>query len=300
MATSPPLRMIAASILLATVASSYGESSNGQMHMVTVPSTTPVPATTSQTEPLAFDEPTVDKFFSTVQSQLHCGYPMFGIPSLAPLKLSYTLKTSFDLLQLKKINIVASNFTVHGLNNFTWNAAKARFTRTSASVIFTFPNVTAFAQTTLNGANGTSYVEMRNITVLLNAQYEEKDDLLYITELGGSIALEDAKVRIASLFPKSVKLTKIWNRAIGKSMPILVELFNGGKLKIEYLNRLLSGAKFYAMNTINNGLSTYSLNFDRLAEAMVKFSNGTSDSLQCDPAAVLADGFAGWLRTGSH
>lgn len=44
----------------------------------------------------------MERFFTAVKSQLRCGYPMFGIPSLVPLKLSYTLKTSFDLLSLKK------------------------------------------------------------------------------------------------------------------------------------------------------------------------------------------------------
>ncbi|EAL41273.4 AGAP000160-PA, partial [Anopheles gambiae str. PEST] len=238
--------------------------------------------------------PTVERFFTAVKSQLRCGYPMFGIPSLVPLKLSYTLKTSFDLLSLKKINVVASNFTVYGLNDFTWDPSRTRFTRTSATVPLSFPNVTAFAHTSLNGANGTSYVQLRNVTVRLDAQYEEKDDLLYVTELGGSILLEDAKVKIASLFPKSAKLSKIWNKAIGKSLPILVELFNGGKLKIEYLSRLLSGAKFYAMNTINNALNTHGLSFDRLVESMAKFADGSPDSLQCDGTA--SDTLVGWLR----
>uniref|UniRef100_A0A182PI06 Uncharacterized protein n=1 Tax=Anopheles epiroticus TaxID=199890 RepID=A0A182PI06_9DIPT len=252
------------------------------------------PATPSLTDPLPFD---VERFFTAVKSQLRCGYPMFGVPSLVPLKLSYTLKTSFDLLSLKKISVVASNFTVHGLNNFTWDASRTRFSRTSATVPLSFPNVTAFAHTSLNGANGTSFVELRNVTVRLDAQYEEKDDLLYVTELGGSILLEDAKVKIASLFPKSAKLSKIWNKAIGKSLPILVELFNGGKLKIEYLSRLLSGAKFYAMNTINNALNSHSLNFDRLVESMVKFADGSPDSLQCDGTAAMAgDELVGWLR----
>uniref|UniRef100_A0A182QPM8 Uncharacterized protein n=1 Tax=Anopheles farauti TaxID=69004 RepID=A0A182QPM8_9DIPT len=256
------------------------------------------PATPSPTEPLAFDEATVERFFTAVKSQLRCGYPMFGIPSLVPLKLSYTLKTSFDLLSLKKINIVASNFTVHGLNDFGWDPARTRFTRTSATVPLSFPNVTAFALTSLNGANGTSFVELRNVSIRLDAQYEEKDDLLYVTDLSGAILVEDAKVKIASLFPKSAKLSKIWNKAIGKSLPILVELFNGGKLKIEYLSRLLSGAKFYAMNTINNALNSHSLSFDRLVESMVKFADGTADSLQCDEAAAAAgaDQIVGWLR----
>nr|XP_040237944.2 uncharacterized protein LOC120958901 [Anopheles coluzzii] len=252
------------------------------------------PAAPSLTDPLPFDEPTVERFFTAVKSQLRCGYPMFGIPSLVPLKLSYTLKTSFDLLSLKKINVVASNFTVYGLNDFTWDPSRTRFTRTSATVPLSFPNVTAFAHTSLNGANGTSYVQLRNVTVRLDAQYEEKDDLLYVTELGGSILLEDAKVKIASLFPKSAKLSKIWNKAIGKSLPILVELFNGGKLKIEYLSRLLSGAKFYAMNTINNALNTHGLSFDRLVESMAKFADGSPDSLQCDGTA--SDTLVGWLR----
>uniref|UniRef100_A0A182X968 Uncharacterized protein n=1 Tax=Anopheles quadriannulatus TaxID=34691 RepID=A0A182X968_ANOQN len=188
----------------------------------------------------------------------------------------------------------ASNFTVYGLNDFTWDPSRTRFTRTSATVPLSFPNVTAFAHTSLNGANGTSYVQLRNVTVRLDAQYEEKDDLLYVTELGGSILLEDAKVKIASLFPKSAKLSKIWNKAIGKSLPILVELFNGGKLKIEYLSRLLSGAKFYAMNTINNALNTHGLSFDRLVESMAKFADGSPDSLQCDGTA--SDTLVGWLR----
>lgn len=214
--------------------------------------------------------------------------------------------------------MVASNFTVYGLNDFTWDPSRTRFTRTSATVPLSFPNVTAFAHTSLNGANGTSYVQLRNVTVRLDAQYEEKDDLLYVTELGGSILLEDAKVislnflspthkhthlsslsspcqvKIASLFPKSAKLSKIWNKAIGKSLPILVELFNGGKLKIEYLSRLLSGAKFYAMNTINNALNTHGLSFDRLVESMAKFADGSPDSLQCDGTA--SDTLVGWLR----
>ncbi|ETN65395.1 hypothetical protein AND_002838 [Anopheles darlingi] len=254
--------------------------------VVTVPPSTTTTGANPTDEPLAFDVPSVDKFFAVVQRQLRCGYPMFGIPSLVPLRLSYTFKTSFDLLQLKKINIIASNFTIHGLNEFSWEPARSRFTRTMATVPITFPNITAFANTSLNGANGTSFVQLRNVTVRLNATYEEADDLLYVTDLTGSIIVGDAKVKIASLFPKSAKLSKIWNKAIGKSLPILVELFNGGKLKIEYLSRLLSGAKFYAMNTVNNALSTYSLNFDRLVEALSKFADVTPDSLQCISADV--------------
>uniref|UniRef100_A0A182SY74 Lipid-binding serum glycoprotein N-terminal domain-containing protein n=1 Tax=Anopheles maculatus TaxID=74869 RepID=A0A182SY74_9DIPT len=278
-------------LVVGKVAAEADSGSQGQT--VTVP-----PANPSSTDPLPFDEPTVERFFTAVKSQLRCGYPMFGVPSLVPLKLSYTLKTSFDLLSLKKISVMASNITVHGLNEFSWDPSRTRFTRTSATVPLSFPNVTAFAHTSLNGANGTSFVELRNVSVRLDAQYEEKDDLLYVTELSGSILLEDAKVKIASLFPKSAKLSKIWNKAIGKSLPILVELFNGGKLKIEYLSRLLSGAKFYAMNTINNALNSHNLNFDRLVESMVKFADGTSDSLQCDEtAAMTGDEIVGWLRT---
>uniref|UniRef100_A0A182R7L1 Lipid-binding serum glycoprotein N-terminal domain-containing protein n=1 Tax=Anopheles funestus TaxID=62324 RepID=A0A182R7L1_ANOFN len=289
-ATVSAILLVLLMVVVDRVAAEADPETQGQT--VSVPPSTPSP-----TEPLPFDEPTVERFFTAVKSQLRCGYPMFGVPSLVPLKISYTLKTSFDLLSLKKISVIASNISVHGLNEFSWDPSRTRFTRTSATVPLSFPNVTAFAQTSINGVNGTSFLELRNITVRLDAQYEEKDDLLYVTDLGGSILLEDAKVKIASLFPKSAKLSKIWNKAIGKSLPILVELFNGGKLKIEYLSRLLSGAKFYAMNTINNALNSHSLNFDRLIESMVKFADGTSDSLQCDGTAPMAgDELIGWLR----
>ncbi|XP_035913514.1 uncharacterized protein LOC118512725 isoform X2 [Anopheles stephensi] len=287
-----PVMSILSMVLLLVVGQVATEADSGSQEQttVTVPPTSPNP-----TEPLPFDETTVERFFTAVKSQLQCGYPMFGVPSLVPLKLSYTLKTSFDLLSLKKISVVASNITVHGLNEFSWDPSRTRFTRTAATVPLSFPNVTAFAHTSLNGANGTSFVELRNVSVRLDAQYEEKDDLLYVTELSGSILLEDAK--IASLFPKSAKLSKIWNKAIGKSLPILVELFNGGKLKIEYLSRLLSGAKFYAMNTINNALNTHNLNFDRLVESMLKFADGTSDSLQCEESAAMnGNELVGWQR----
>ncbi|XP_053665164.1 uncharacterized protein LOC128714310 [Anopheles marshallii] len=289
----PSVGSVSAILLLLVVGQVATEADpETQGQTVSVPPTMPSP-----TEPLPFDETTVERFFTAVKGQLRCGYPMFGVPSLVPLKLSYTLKTSFDLLSLKKISVVASNFTVHGLNEFSWDPSRTRFTRTSATVPLSFPNVTAFAHTSLNGANGTSFLELRNITVRLDAQYEEKDDLLYVTELSGSVLLEDAKVKIASLFPKSAKLSKIWNKAIGKSLPILVELFNAGKLKIEYLSRLLSGAKFYAMNTINNALNSHSLNFDRLVASMVKFADGTPDSLQCDGTAPMTgDEMIGWLR----
>uniref|UniRef100_A0A182MZL4 Lipid-binding serum glycoprotein N-terminal domain-containing protein n=1 Tax=Anopheles dirus TaxID=7168 RepID=A0A182MZL4_9DIPT len=289
----PAMALVGIVMILAAASCVQAEADpEPQVQTVSVPPTTPSP-----TEPIAFDEATVERFFTAVKSQLRCGYPMFGVPSLVPLKLSYTLKTSFDLLSLKKINIVASNFTVHGLNDFGWDPSRTRFTRTAATIPLTFPNVTAFAHTSLNGANGTSYVELRNVTIRLDAQYEEKDDLLYVTDLSGAILVEDAKVKIASLFPKSAKLSKIWNKAIGKSLPILVELFNGGKLKIEYLSRLLSGAKFYAMNTINNALNSHSLSFDRLVESMGKFADGTPDSLQCDGTAGPADDqLVGWLR----
>uniref|UniRef100_A0A182FMK6 Uncharacterized protein n=2 Tax=Anopheles albimanus TaxID=7167 RepID=A0A182FMK6_ANOAL len=252
--------------------------------VVTVPPSTSTIVPNPTDEPLEIDVPSVDKFFTAAKHQLQCGYPMFGIPPLVPLRLSYTFKTSFDLLQLKKINIVASNFTIHGLNEFSWDPVGARFSRNMASVSLTFPNVTTFANTSLNGANGTSFVQLRNVTVRLNVTYEEANDLLYATDLNGSIIVGDAKVKIAALFPKSGKLSKIWNKAIGKSLPILVELFNGGKLKIEYLSRLLSGAKFYAMNMVNNALSTYDLNFDRLVEALAKFADASPDSLQCNSA----------------
>lgn len=57
-----------------------------------------------------------------------------------------------------------------------------------------FPNVTIIADTSLNRANGTSRLSLYDTLVYLEAKYEEKNDLLYVTELDGDLALRASTV----------------------------------------------------------------------------------------------------------
>ncbi|XP_021695493.1 uncharacterized protein LOC5570251 isoform X2 [Aedes aegypti] len=226
-------------------------------------------------------EADVNRFFDAVKKQMKCGYPKFGVPSLVPLNLSYKLKTSLDFLNLKKVYISATNFVIHGLDNFSWKASNTSFSRTKTNLMLNFPNVTIIADTSLNRANGTSRLSLYDTLVYLEAKYEEKNDLLYVTELDGDLALRASTVKIAHLFPKSAKLTKIWNKAISDSLPVVTKLITSRKLNVDFVNRILNGSKYYAMNTINTGLLTYRMNFDRTVESMKRFSEMTDDSLMC-------------------
>ncbi|XP_058837604.1 uncharacterized protein LOC131693639 [Topomyia yanbarensis] len=235
----------------------------------------------SLTEPIAYEEKDVTQFVDALKHQLRCGYPKFGIPSLVPLKLSYKFKTSLDFLNLKKIHVAASNFVIHGLDNFKWLPSNTSFTRTGTNLTVNFPNITVTADTSLNGVNGSSRLSLFDTLVFLESQYEEKDDLLYVTDLNGDLTLKAAGVKIAHLFPKSAKLTKIWNKAIGDSLPVVTKLITTRKISVEFINRLINGAKYYAMNTANSALSTYKLNFDGVVDSFKRFSEKTYDSLMC-------------------
>ncbi|XP_053692511.1 uncharacterized protein LOC128740960 [Sabethes cyaneus] len=237
--------------------------------------------TSSPTDAISFDDEQVTKFFEAVKHQLRCGYPKFGIPSLVPLKLSYKYKTTLDFLNLRKIHVSVSNFVIHGLDNFSWRASNTSFSRTQANLTLNFPNVTITANTSLNGANGTSRVSLCDVLVFLQAEYEEQDDLLYLTELDGDVSLKAAHVKIAHLFPKSAKLTRIWNKAIGDSVPVVVRLFTTRKINADFINRIISGSKYYALNTANNALTSYKLNFDGAVDSFKKFAEQTNDSLMC-------------------
>ncbi|KXJ79408.1 hypothetical protein RP20_CCG001156 [Aedes albopictus] len=239
-------------------------------------------ASVSVGDTIEYDGADVTRFFDVVKKQMKCGYPKFGVPSMVPLKLSYKLKTSLDFLNLKKVYISASNFVIYGLNDFSWKASNTSFSRTKTNLMLNFPNVTIVADTSLNRANGTSRLSLYDTLVFFEAKYEEKDDLLYVTELDGDLALRAATVKIAHLFPKSAKLTKIWNKAIGDSLPVVAKLITTRKISVDFVNRIMNGSKYYALNTINTGLMTYRMNFDRTVASMRRFSEMTDDSLMCD------------------
>ncbi|XP_055544888.1 uncharacterized protein LOC129729979 [Wyeomyia smithii] len=247
------------------------------------------PVKLSATDPIAYDDREVTNFFNSVKHQLRCGYPKFGIPSLVPLKLSYRFKTTLDFLNLKKVHVSATNFVIHGLDNFSWRAANTSFSRSRANLTVNFPNVTITANTALNGANGTSRVSLYDILVFLQARYEEKDDLLYVTDLDGNLSVKSSLVKLAHLFPKSAKLTKIWNKAIGDSVPIVVRLIATRKISAEFINRIVNGSKYYALNTANSALSSYKLNFDGVVESFKRFAEQTHDSLMCSENEVKVE-----------
>ncbi|XP_055629978.1 uncharacterized protein LOC129770862 [Toxorhynchites rutilus septentrionalis] len=237
--------------------------------------------TASSTDAISYEVKEADTFFDTLKKQLRCGYPKFGIPSLVPLKLSYKFKTSLDFLSLMKVQITASNIVIHGLDNFTWIPSNTSFSRSKTGITLNFPNITTFATTSINRANGTSRLSLYDTLVHLDVEYEEKDDLLYLTNLDGDLALRASTVRVAHLMPKSGKLTKIWNKALGESLPVIVKMITSKKLRVEYINRIINGSKYYAISTANNALASYNLNFDRLVDSFKRFSEVTSDSLMC-------------------
>ncbi|KAL9701996.1 hypothetical protein quinque_005437 [Culex quinquefasciatus] len=228
----------------------------------------------STSDVISYNDNDVEKFFESLKKQLKCGYPKFGIPGMVPLKLSYRFKTSLDVLNLKKVQISASNFVIHGLDNFLWKSANTSFTRSKSHITVNFPNITIYADTSLNRANGTSRMSLYDTLVYLDAEYEEKDGLLYLTDINGD-------VKLAHLFPKSAKLTKIWNKAIGDSIPVLTRLITTRKISVDFINRLINGSKYYAISTTNNALSTYRLDFDELVASLKRFSEMTDDSLMC-------------------
>ncbi|XP_058465576.1 uncharacterized protein LOC131439059 [Malaya genurostris] len=236
----------------------------------------------SATDPIAYEEQDVTRFIDVLKHQLRCGYPKFGIPSLVPLKLSYKFKTSLDFLSMKKIHVSASNFMIYGLDNFNWLSSNTSFTRTGTNLTINFPNITVTADTSLNGINGSSRLSLFDTLVFLVSQYEEKDDLLYVTDLNGDMTLKAAGVKIAHLFPKSGKLTKIWNKAIGDSLPVVTKLLTTRKIRVEVISRFINGAKYYTLSSANSALATYKLNFDGVVESFKRFSDKTDDSLMCD------------------
>lgn len=94
----------------------------------------------------------------------------------------------------RRIHISASNFVIHGLDNFSWRASNTSFSRNQSNVMLNFPNVTVTADTSLNRANGTSRLSLYDTFVFLEAKYEEGNDQLIVTDLDGDLSLRASTV----------------------------------------------------------------------------------------------------------
>lgn len=104
---------------------------------------------------------------------------------------------NFDVFYyIFRVQISASNFVIHGLDNFSWKSANTSFTRSKSHITVNFPNITIFADTSLNRANGTSRMSLYDTLVYLDAEYEEKDGLLYLTDINGDVGLRASLVCI--------------------------------------------------------------------------------------------------------
>lgn len=74
---------------------------------------------------------------------------------------------------------------------------------------------------------------------------------------------------------------------MGDSLPVVAKLITSRKLSVDFINRIINGSRYYAMNTANSALTSYKMSFDRLVESIQRFSDKTNDSLMCSEDALV-------------